>query len=237
MIELRNLIKKYDTKVAVDGLSLKINPGEIFGFIGPNGAGKTTTIKMIVGILKPDDGEVFVNNVNIIEDPIKAKINMAYVPDTPDVYEKLKGIQFLNFIASAYRVPMDERKKRIEELAEIFEMKEALGNLIESYSHGMRQKILLISALIHSPKIWILDEPLVGLDPKSAFTLKKMMKEHTAKGNTVFFSTHILDVAEKLCDRVGIIMKGKLIACGTLDELRTEKDDTLESIFMELVEK
>ncbi len=237
MIELKNVFKSYDTKVAVDGLDIKINDGEIFGFIGPNGAGKTTTIKMIVGILKPDKGEVSVNGTDVYKEPIKAKINMAYVPDSPDLYEKLTGIQFINFIANAYNVPIAERKKRIEELSEIFEMKEALGDLIESYSHGMRQKTVLMSALVHSPQTWILDEPLVGLDPQSAFTLKKMMREHADNGNTVFFSTHILEVAEKLCDRVGIIIKGKLVACGTLDELRAEKSESLENIFMGIVDK
>jgi ABC-2 type transport system ATP-binding protein len=162
---------------------------------------------------------------------------MAYVPDSPDIYEKLTGIQFVNFIADAFRVPLDERKQQTAELAKVFEMEQDMGELIESYSHGMRQKIVLISALMHSPKVWVLDEPLVGLDPMSAFSLKNMMRAHANKGNTVFFSTHVLEVADKLCDRVGIIVKGQLVACGTLDQLRTERGETLESIFMELVEK
>lgn len=237
MIELRNVIKSYGDKRAVDGLSVNANDGEIFGFIGPNGAGKTTTIKMIVGMLNPDQGDIAVNGIDVRTDPIGAKRIMAYVPDNPDVYEKLTGMQFINFIADAYRVPLEERQQRTAELARVFEMDKDLGEQIESYSHGMRQKIVLISALVHSPKVWVLDEPLVGLDPMAAFTLKNMMRAHADKGNTVFFSTHILEVAEKLCDRVGIIVKGRLVACGTLDELRTQSNETLESIFMERVER
>lgn len=237
MIELQNVIKSYGDKKAVDGLNIKVKDGEIFGFIGPNGAGKTTTIKMIVGMLNPDEGAVAVNGIDVRADPIGAKKIMAYVPDNPDVYEKLTGMQFINFIADAYRVPLEERKQRTADLARVFEMDKDLGEQIESYSHGMRQKIVLISALVHSPKVWVLDEPLVGLDPMAAFTLKNMMRAHADKGNTVFFSTHILEVAEKLCDRVGIIVKGRLVACGTLEELRTQRDETLESIFMELVER
>ncbi|MHB1457956.1 MAG: ABC transporter ATP-binding protein [Armatimonadota bacterium] len=237
MIQISDAVKKYGDKLAVDNLNIEVKDGEIFGFIGPNGAGKTTTIKLIAGMLKPDHGTILVNGIDVQKDPIEAKMNMAYVPDNPDLYERLTGIQFINFIADAYKVPLEERKKRTSELATAFEMQDSLGDLIESYSHGMRQKTVLISALVHAPKVWVLDEPLVGLDPIAAFTLKNMMRDHADKGNTVFFSTHILEVAEKLCDRVGIIVKGKLLTCGTLDQLRTEQGETLESIFMELVEK
>jgi len=221
----------------VDDLTLEVRDGEIFGFIGPNGAGKTTTIKMIVGMLQPDVGSVTVNGVDVMQEPITAKMGMAYVPDTPDVYERLTGMQFINFIADAYQVPQAERRERTELLATTLEMADALGDLIESYSHGMRQKIVLIAALVHAPRSWVLDEPLVGLDPKASFELKRMMREHVTEGNTVFFSTHILEVAERLCDRVGIIIEGKLVACGTLDELRTTADESLESVFLELVDR
>lgn len=237
MIEISGITKRFGATVAVDHLDLQVMDGEIFGFIGPNGAGKTTTIKTIVGMLRPDEGEVRVNGIDVLRNPIAAKSIMAYVPDTPDVYEKLTGIQYIGFVADAFRVPADERKRRTAELASVFEMEGALGDLIESYSHGMRQKMVLISALVHSPRVWVLDEPLVGLDPKSAFALKTMMRQHADAGNTVFFSTHILEVAEKLCDRIGIIVQGKLVACGAVDELRTRKDDTLESIFMDLVDR
>lgn len=237
MIEILGVSKSYGDKRAVDDLSLEVRDGEIFGFIGPNGAGKTTTIKMLVGTLQPDAGTVRVDGVDVQADPITAKLSMAYVPDTPDVYERLTGMQFVNFIADAYRVPQQRRRERVHHLAEALEMTGALGDLIESYSHGMRQKIVLIAALVHDPKTWVLDEPLVGLDPKASFTLKEMMREHVSRGNTVFFSTHILEVAEKLCDRVGIIVQGRLVACGTLDELRTRSDETLESVFLELVDR
>lgn len=237
MIALRGVTKSYGPKRAVDDLTLEVRDGEIFGFIGPNGAGKTTTIKMIVGMLQPDVGSVTVNGVDVMQEPITAKMGMAYVPDTPDVYERLTGMQFINFIADAYQVPQAERRERTEMLATTLEMADALGDLIESYSHGMRQKIVLIAALVHAPRSWVLDEPLVGLDPKASFELKRMMREHVTEGNTVFFSTHILEVAERLCDRVGIIIEGKLVACGTLDELRTTADESLESVFLELVDR
>lgn len=237
MIQITEAVKRYGDKLAVDNLNIEVKDGEIFGFIGPNGAGKTTTIKLIAGMLKPDHGTIMVNGIDVQKDPIRAKMDMAYVPDNPDLYERLTGIQFINFIADAYKVPLEERKRRTSELAAVFEMQDSLGDLIESYSHGMRQKTVLISALVHAPKVWILDEPLVGLDPMAALTLKNMMRDHANRGNTVFFSTHILEVAEKLCDRVGIIAKGKLLTCGTLDQLRTEQGETLESIFMELVER
>jgi len=237
VIELIGVSKSYGEKRAVDNLTLEVRDGEIFGFIGPNGAGKTTTIKMIVGMLHADAGTVRVNGVDVRTDPIGAKLHIAYVPDTPDVYERLTGMQYVNFVADAYGVPLNERRERIRSLADTFEMTDALGDTIESYSHGMRQKIVLIAALVHSPKTWVLDEPLVGLDPRASFALKEMMREHARANNTVFFSTHILEVAEKVCDRVGIIAQGRLIACGTLEELRTHTDESLESLFLELVDK
>jgi ABC-2 type transport system ATP-binding protein len=237
VIEIDGVRKSYGDKVALKCLELTVGNGEIFGFIGPNGAGKTTTIKLIVGLLRPDQGRVRVNGIDVAQDPIPAKMEMAYVPDTPDLYEKLTGMQFINFIADAYRVTVEERRRRTAELADAFEMAGVLGDTIESYSHGMRQKVVLMSALVHAPRVWVLDEPLVGLDPTAAFALKGMMRRHADAGNTVFFSTHILEVAEKLCDRVGIIMHGEMVACGTLDELRTQRGETLESIFMELVER
>lgn len=237
MIEIRGARKSFGDKVAVEGLDLTVRDGEIFGFLGPNGAGKTTTIRMIAGLLRPDAGAVLVDGVDVRQEPIRAKRQLAYVPDGPDVYEKLTGAQFVNFVADAYRVPREERARRTAELAAAFELSAALGDMIESYSHGMRQKIVLLAALVHAPRVWILDEPLVGLDPRSAFTLKSMMRAHADAGNTVFFSTHILEVAEKLCDRVGIIVQGRLIACGTLDELRSRPDESLETLFLELTER
>jgi ABC-2 type transport system ATP-binding protein len=192
---------------------------------------------MITGLLRPDRGAVLVNGIDVRREPIRAKQELAYVPDNPDVYEKLTGAQFVNFVADAYRVPRDVRAPRVAELAAAFELTAELGNLIESYSHGMRQKIVLIAALTHAPRVWVLDEPLVGLDPRSAFTLKTMMRRHADDGHTVFFYTHILEVAEKLCDRVGIIAQGKLVACGTLAELRSRPDESLESLFLELTER
>lgn len=237
MIEIQGARKSFGDKVAVEGLDLTVRDGEIFGFLGPNGAGKTTTIRMIAGLLRPDAGAVLVDGVDVRQEPIRAKRQLAYVPDGPDVYEKLTGAQFVNFVADAYRVPREERARRTAELAAAFELSAALGDMIESYSHGMRQKIVLLAALVHAPRVWILDEPLVGLDPRSAFTLKSMMRAHADAGNTVFFSTHILEVAEKLCDRVGIIVQGRLIACGTLDELRSRPDESLETLFLELTER
>lgn len=240
MINLENLSKSYNkgTIKAVDNLNLSVERGEIFGFLGPNGAGKTTTIKMMLGLLKPDSGSVTINGFNIKDNPIALKKSIGFVPDTPQVYEKLTGIEYLNFLGDVYDVPGRERKERIAALLELFELSHAVGDLIQSYSHGMRQKIMLIGALLHEPDVFILDEPMVGLDPKSASKLKNYMREHCNKGKTVFFSTHILEVAERLCDRIGIINRGKLIACGRLDELKTmaENKETLENIFLELTE-
>ena len=238
MIEIKNVSKKYKkNNNVIDNLNLKINDGEIFGFLGPNGAGKTTTIKMITGILEIDEGDIFIDNKSITKNPIEAKKLMGLVPDNPDVFLKLKGIEYLNFIADIYEISTDERIKRIKELAEKFEIIDVLNNRIESYSHGMRQKLIIIGVLLHNPKNWILDEPMTGLDPKSSFELKKMMREHANKNNVVFFSTHILDVAEKLCDRIGIIDKGKLLFVGTYEEMKNElrENKSLEELFMEII--
>lgn len=239
MIEIKNVSKKYKkNKKVIDNLNLQINNGEIFGFLGPNGAGKTTTIKMITGILEIDEGDILIDNKSIIKEALEAKKRMGLVPDSPDVFLKLKGIEYLNFIADIYDISTEDRINRIKELAEKFEITNVLNNKIESYSHGMRQKLIIIGVLLHDPKNWILDEPMTGLDPKSSFELKSMMREHADKNNTVFFSTHILDVAEKLCDRIGIIDKGKLLFVGTYEELKKElkENKSLEELFMEIVE-
>jgi len=240
MIKITNLSKSYNkgSIKAVDKLNLHVKPGEIFGFLGPNGAGKTTTIKMMVGLLNPDEGKILINGMDIQNESIKAKMNIGYVPDNPQVYDRLTGMEYLNFMADVYQVPMKERQERIRYFLEMFNLTDAAGDLIKSYSHGMKQKLVLTGALLHKPALWILDEPMVGLDPKSAHLLKELMREHCNAGNTVFFSTHILEVAEKLCDRIGIINKGKLIAIGTLEELRKgDQADSLESIFLELTEQ
>ena len=224
MLKITNLSKSYakGTKKAVDSLSLEIKNGEIFGFIGPNGAGKTTTIKMITGILIPDHGEIEINGHSLKNDPIAAKKSMGYVPDNHDIYEMLTGREYLSFI---------------ERYLKQFELDKAVDNQIKSYSHGMKQKLVITGALLHEPALWILDEPLVGLDPRSAMLLKEQMRAHCSAGNTVFFSTHVLEVAERLCDRIGIVDKGRLIAVGTLDELRSSSGETLESIFLERTAK
>lgn len=237
MIELSNVNKTYGGTVkAVDNLSLTVPSGEIFGFLGPNGAGKTTTIKMITGILAPDSGQIKVNGTDIKEEPLKVKQQIGFVPDNPNVFLRLKGIEYLNFMADIYQVPKDERVERINDLAKRFEMNDALMDSIQSYSHGMRQKIVLMGVLIHNPPVWILDEPLTGLDPRSSFILKEMMHEHVQQGKVVFFSTHVLDVAEKLCDRIAIINKGKILFTGKIDEVRARfaSDASLENIFLEL---
>lgn len=239
MIELKNLSKSYNKgKIkAVDNLNLHVKPGEIFGFLGPNGAGKTTTIKMIIGLLNADEGSIRVNGHDQKKQALEVKRSIGYVPDNPDVYERLTGLEYLNFMGDVYKVPADIRKERIKRFTDMFGLSDALSDLIKSYSHGMRQKIVLTGALIHDPALWVLDEPLVGLDPKSAHLLKELMRNHCDKGNSVFFSTHVLEVAEKLCDRIGIIHKGRLIAIGTLEELRKgDQADSLESIFLELTE-
>lgn len=241
MIEIKGVSKSYNKGEikAVNNLNLDIKSGEIFGFLGPNGAGKTTTIKMMTGILNADEGNITINGHDIKKDALKAKMQFGYVPDNPDMYSKLKGIEYLNFMADVYEVPSDTRKDRIKSMLERFDLTDAVNDLIQSYSHGMKQKLVVIGALLHNPEVWILDEPLTGLDPKSAFTLKEMMREHTSQGKTVFFSTHVLEVAEKLCDRIGIINKGKLIFLGNMEEIReySKGDESLENIFLEMTEK
>ncbi|MGN1297315.1 MAG: ABC transporter ATP-binding protein [Clostridia bacterium] len=239
MIEIKNLSKSYKKgKKVIDNISLEIKDGEIFGFLGPNGAGKTTTIKMITGILGIDEGDILIDGKSIIRNPIEAKKSFGFVPDNPDMFLKLKGIEYLNFIADVYEISTEERIARIDELSKRFEMQTVLNNKMQSYSHGMRQKMIIMGVLLHNPKNLILDEPMTGLDPKSSFDLKQIMREHTKENNTVFFSTHILEVAEKLCDRVGIINKGKLIFVGTYEEMKKEfrKNASLEELFMEITE-
>ena len=235
MISIKNVSKEYVEGIkAVDNLSIEIKPGEIYGFIGPNGAGKSTTIKMITGITDFDEGEILINNISVL-DEINSKVQFGYVSDSPDMFLKLKGVEYLNFLGTIYNIDKDTRKQRVLELAEKFELTSALGDQIQSYSHGMRQKIMVMGALLHDPKVWILDEPLTGLDPKSSYTLKEMMKEHASKGNSVFFSTHVLEVAEKLCDRIGIINKGKLVYEGTMDEIKDAHPGlSLEEIFLKI---
>lgn len=239
MIEINNVSKSYNGTVkAVDSLNITIPDGEIIGFLGPNGAGKTTTIKMITGITKPDSGTITINGINVAENPLEAKRQFGFVPDSPDMFLRLKGIEYLNFMADIYNVDAASRKERIAELAKRYDMESVLSDQIQSYSHGMRQKIIIMGVLVHSPSVWILDEPMTGLDPKSSFLLKEMMREHAESGKTVFFSTHVLEVAEKLCDRVAIINKGKLQFFGTMDEVREhfKTDDSLEKIFLEMTE-
>ncbi|MFP4112855.1 MAG: ABC transporter ATP-binding protein [Spirochaetota bacterium] len=238
MIEIRNLVKSYSkgAKRALDDLSLNVKPGELYGFLGPNGAGKTTTIKIAVGLLRPDSGSATVAGADVLRDPLEVKQRIGYVPDEPLLYENMTGTRFLSFIADVFQVPGGERG-RILELAEEFELRAALDDRISSYSHGMKQKVAIIAALLHDPEVFILDEPIVGLDPQSSFLLKETMRKQCAKGKTVFFSTHVMEVAERLCDRVGIIRHGKLVAEGPMDELREragKTDATLESIFLEL---
>lgn len=240
MIKLENVTKEYvKGKKSVDSLNLEIKNGEIFGFLGPNGAGKTTTIKMITGILNPDEGKIEIDNYDIEKNPLQAKKCFGYVPDSPDMFLRLKGIEYLNFLADIYEIPVQERKTKIEEITKKFEIYESLNSQMQSYSHGMRQKIVICGALLHKPNNWILDEPMTGLDPKSSYDLKEMMREHAKEGKTVFFSTHILEVAERICDRVGIINKGKLLFVGTFEEMRQKfKENTsLEELFLEITEK
>lgn len=238
MVKLQNVTKKYGAKIAVDDISLELRPGEIFGFLGPNGAGKTTTIKMIVGLLEIDQGTITVDGIDVARNPDKSKKRLCYIPDNPDLYETMSGKQYLNFVADAYEIDGATRKERILKFADAFELTTALNDTISSYSHGMRQKLCLIGALIVEPYLFILDEPMVGLDPKSAFRLKQQMREHCDTGKIVFFSTHVMEVAEKLCDRIAIINRGKIVAAGTLDEIRrmAQEEGSLEEIFLELTE-
>lgn len=240
MIEIKNIATSYKKgKKVINNINLKVENGEIFGFLGPNGAGKTTTIKMMTGILKIEEGDILVDGNSIIKNPIRAKKQIGYISDNPDVFLKLKGLEYLNFMADMYEVEKEERNKRIEELSKEFEIYDVLNEKIQSYSHGMRQKIVIVGTLLHNPKNLILDEPLTGLDPKSSYCLKNRLKKHVQEGNTVFFSTHILEIAEKLCDRIGIINKGSLIFVGTIEELRKElkEKSSLEELFMEITDK
>lgn len=243
MLSIKGLSKSYSkNKVkAVDGLNLEVKAGEIYGFLGPNGAGKTTTIKMIVGLLRPDAGTITVNGHDVAKDPVGAKSSIAFVPDTPELFDKLTGVDYLNFMGDVYGVSTEDRRRRAKKLLAIFDLEAAAGDLISSYSHGMRQKMALTGALLSQPKVMILDEPMVGLDPKSAHLFKELMNEHCAEGGTVFFSTHVLDVAERLCHRVGIIKSGKLIAEGTMEQLKGNMQgssgESLEKIFLELTER
>lgn len=232
MLKIENLTKTYGTKKAVDNLSLEINNGEIFGFIGHNGAGKTTTLKCVMGILAFENGKIEVNGIDTKNQPIEAKKQIAYLPDNPDLYEFMTGIGYLNFVADIFGVSADERLKKIEFYADAFEIKNALAQSISSYSHGMKQKLAIISSLIHDPKLLIMDEPFVGLDPKASHILKGYMRDICNNGGSIFFSTHVLDVAEKLCDKIAIIKSGKLIKCGTMEEVKG--DDSLEEVFLEL---
>ena len=232
MLKIENLTKSYGEKLAVDDLSIHIAPGEIYGFIGHNGAGKTTTLKACAGILQFDKGEIFVDGVSMKRDPIGCKKKMAYIPDNPELYDFMTGLQYLDFVADIYGVSIEERKERIHKYASAFELEKDLPALISSYSHGMKQKLAIISAWIHSPKLIMMDEPFVGLDPKAAKLLKDMMREVCDNGGAIFFSTHVLEVAEKLCDKVAIIKKGQLIRSGTMEQVKG--DESLEDVFLEL---
>ena len=238
MIEIKNVSQSYSKNIKViDNMNLKIDDGIIFGFIGPNGAGKTTTLEMITGVLKIDSGDIFIDGKSITKNPIEAKRLFGFVPDSPDVFEKLTGLEYLNFIGDVYEVPQNERFEKVKTLADKFGITDSLRDRIQSYSHGMKQKLLIISVLLYNPKNWILDEPMTGLDPKASFVLKEIMKEHSKNGNTVFFSTHVLEVAEKLCDKIAVIDKGKIIFVGTCDELKekSKNNTSLEESFLKII--
>lgn len=239
MLEIRHLSKVYakSNVKAVDDLSINVNDGEVYGFVGSNGAGKSTTIKCVTGVLSYENGDIIIDGIDLKKNPIEAKKKIGYVADTYAVYDKLTGRQYVNFLADIYGVSIEDRKVIIEDLANRFELVDKLDAVISSYSHGMKQKISIIGALIHSPKVWILDEPLTGLDPKSSHELKKLMREHCEKGNVVFFSSHVLEVVEKLCDKVAIIKKGKLVDVYDMDELKAKRSDvSLEDIFLDILE-
>ena len=232
MVEIKGLCKSYDNKRVVDNLDLTINDGEIYGFIGHNGAGKTTTIKCLIGILSFEKGEILIDGLSIKDKPIECKRKIAYIPDNPDLYNYMSGIDYLNFIGDVFNVANEERVKRIDKYAGIFELTDSLANPISSYSHGMRQKLAIIAAWLHEPDLIVMDEPFVGLDPKASHDLKMMMREFCDRGGSIFFSTHVLEVAEKLCDKVAIIKQGQLIKSGTMEEVKG--DTSLESVFLEL---
>ena len=235
MLRISHLTKTYGSKTAVSDLTLHIAPGEIYGFIGHNGAGKTTTLKACCGILPFDQGEILVDGISVTEDPLACKKRIAYIPDNPDLYEFLTGFQYLNFIADVFAIPKDERKRRIDQYAEVFSLTGDLGQPISSYSHGMKQKLAILSALIHQPRLLMMDEPFVGLDPSASHQLKTIMRELCNQGCAIFFSTHVLEVAEKLCDKVAIIRGGKLVAAGSMEDVKG--DASLEEVFLELAEK
>ena len=241
MLEIRNVSKSYDgEKRACDQVNLEVRDGEILGLLGPNGAGKTTLLKMVTGILEPDGGSITVNGFDISKEDLEAKKSFAFVPDDPNIFPRLKGDEYLRFMATIYNVPLQLRHERVERLAKEFEMESALADRLQTYSHGMRQKIMLMGALIHEPPLWILDEPMTGLDPRASFLLKRMMRQHADQGRAVLFSTHVLEVAEKVCDRVAIIDKGRVVFCGNLEELRAQRadaagDTSLESLFLNLL--
>ena len=232
MLKIEGFTKRYGEKVAVNNLNLHIAPGEIYGFIGHNGAGKTTTLKACCGLLKATEGTLLINGKSIADDPIACKKEMAYIPDNPDLYDFLTGYDYLNFVADVYGVPKKERNERIDRYGEMLGITEALALPISEYSHGMKQKVAIISALVHAPKLILMDEPFVGLDPSASHQLKQLMKKHCEEGGAIFFSTHVLEVAEKLCHKVAIIKGGNLVASGTMDEVRG--DSSLEEVFLEL---
>ncbi len=239
MIEIKDVSLSYVKGLKViDDINFKVEDGTVFGFIGPNGAGKTTTIEMITGVLNIDEGDILIDGKSIKKNPLEAKKKFGFVPDTPDVFEKLTGLEYLNFIGDIYDVPENVRLEKVKKLSEEFGISKFLKDRIQSYSHGMRQKLLIISVLLHNPKNWILDEPMTGLDPKASYTLKKLMKEHAEQGNTVFFSTHVLEVAEKLCDKIAVIDKGKIIFVGTCDEIKekSKTNSNLEESFLKIIE-
>ncbi|MBR3512024.1 MAG: ABC transporter ATP-binding protein [Clostridia bacterium] len=238
MIEIKNVTQSYvDGKTVIDNMSLTIDDGVVYGFIGPNGAGKTTTIEMITGVLKIDKGDILIDGHSIITNPIEAKKKFGFVPDSPDAYEKLTGLEYLNFIGDVYKVDKKTRFEKVEKLAKEFGIYDHLKDRIQSYSHGMRQKLIIISVLLYNPKNWILDEPMTGLDPQSSYVLKNLMREHSKNGNTVFFSTHVLEVAEKICDKIAIIDDGKIVFTGTIDEIhqKLKSNDNLEESFLKII--
>ena len=232
MLQIKNLTKTFGEKCAVDDLSLTINAGEIYGFIGHNGAGKTTTLKSVCGIQGFDSGEISLDNIMLLDDPMGFKKQIAYIPDNPDLYDYMSGIKYLNFIADIFGVGAKEREERIKKYADIFELTDDLAQPVSAYSHGMKQKLSIISAWLHNPRLIIMDEPFVGLDPKASHSLKEMMRDVCQRGGAIFFSTHVLEVAEKLCDKVAIIKNGKLIKSGTMEEVKG--DESLETVFLEL---
>ena len=239
MIKIEHISKTFNKdNVVIDDVNLSLEEGKIIGFIGLNGAGKTTLIKMMTGILKPDSGKIIINGKDIVKEPVETKQMIGYMSDSPDMFLRLTGIEYLHLISDIYKVPKENREKRIKELSKKFNLEEVLDKPMQGYSHGTRQKMMVMGALVHEPKVWILDEPLIGLDPQSSILLKDMMREHAKKNNIVFFSTHVLEIAEKLCDDIAIINKGKILYYGTLDDLRKKyKKKDLDELFMEVIQE